>query len=162
MQPFLFPPYSLFLSSSSATLRRHSRIPSATRARRANPFKKIKNPQFAPSQSQYDTGADSLSDESLYRIVVWQMKMNTHVKCDFLLSFKVKESGALKKAPIRRRGGRGRGASGLSGTLRGGIESRGAHRGGGGEEGGEEGGRGTEAAGETYLTLLHALLWCRL
>ena len=22
--------------------------------------------------------------------------------------------------------------------------------------------RGTEAAGETYLTLLHALLWCRL
>ena len=31
-QPFLFPPYSLFLSSSSATLRRHSRIPSATRS----------------------------------------------------------------------------------------------------------------------------------
>ena len=31
-QPFLFPPYSLCLSSSSATLRRHSRIPSATRS----------------------------------------------------------------------------------------------------------------------------------
>ena len=29
-QPFLFPPYSLFLSSSSATLRRHSRIPRHT------------------------------------------------------------------------------------------------------------------------------------
>jgi hypothetical protein len=31
-QPFLFSPYFLYLSSSSATLRRHSRIPSATRS----------------------------------------------------------------------------------------------------------------------------------
>ena len=43
-QPFLFPPYSLFLSSSSATLRRHSRIPSATRARRACPRTRRQGP----------------------------------------------------------------------------------------------------------------------